>query len=673
MDQNIQKQLEELRQLITYHANRYYLLDDPVISDSEYDSFFQELLTLEEAFPELITKDSPSQRVGSAPLSKFEEVEHEIPMLSLDNVFNDSEFINFENKVRRFLQHQDSINYSLEPKLDGLAVELFYDNGLLVLGSTRGDGQAGENITAQIKTIHAIPLRLNKNKTYPIPNKLTVRGEIFLPKDGFAKLNKKRSANGESLFANPRNAAAGSLRQLDPRITAKRPLSFFVYSVADPNTTPCQNQSELFSYLSSFGFMVNPLIKLCASNQDVSDHYTFLERERHNLKYEIDGMVIKVDNFSLQNRLGNTARAPRWAVAWKFPAIQSTTILQDVQFQVGRTGAVTPVAILKPVAIDGVTVSRATLHNQDEISRKDLRIGDTILVQRAGDVIPEVVKAITDLRTGNENCIMLPASCPECNHTLEKPSGEAITRCVNPKCPAQRLQGLIYFSSKNGMDIDGLGKKNIELLVKKGLIKDIPDIFSLKKKDLIQLEGWGEKSAQKALTAIHQAKTTDLASLLRSLGIRFIGEITADLLARHFQILEKLMQAEEKDLLEIDGIGEQTAKQLASYLQDSSFHDLINHLYNAGITFKKEEIKIQPLAQRIFLFTGSLASMSRNEAKVQAKSLGAHISSGISKKVTDVVAGEKPGSKIKKAQELGINILKEASFIQLLTDSRAEL
>lgn len=666
------QRLETLREQIHYHAHRYYVLDDPVIADSEYDQLFQELLLLEEQYPDQITADSPSRRVGSAPLGTFDEVEHEIPMLSLDNAFSSEDFTRFEEKIRRFLNHHDPIEFSLEPKMDGLAVELIYENGIFTLGSTRGNGLKGENITAQLRTIHAIPLRLHAPKNLQIPQKLTVRGEVFLPKDGFEQLNRQRSKTGEPLFANPRNAAAGSLRQLDPRITAARPLSFFVYGIADTAAIPCSRQNELFQYLASFGFKINPLIRQSDSIQTICNQFTLLETERHSLDYEIDGMVIKVNAFDLQRRLGNTARAPRWAIAWKFQATQTTTILLDVHYQVGRTGAITPVAILKPVSINGVTVSRATLHNQDEIERKDLQIGDTVLVQRAGDVIPEVVKPIPDMRSGTEQPVTLPVCCPECNSRLTRQATEAVTRCMNPQCPAQRLQSLIYFSSKSGMNIDGLGKKNMELLVKKGLVRDIPDIFTLKENDLAELEGWGDKSARNAIKAIHEAKTTDLASLLRSLGIRFIGEMTADLLSRHFLTLENLLAADEKELLEVDGIGEQTAKQLATYVQDSSFHTLIQQLYDAGLRIKKCVTQNLPLAQRIFLFTGSLAAMSRNEAKQQVKALGGQIASGISRKVTDVVAGENPGSKINKANELGIPVLQEETFLQLLQDNRID-
>jgi len=493
--------LQELREQLTFHAHRYYVLDDPVIADVEYDRMFLELLNLEEQFPELITPDSPSLRVGGAPLDGFVEAEHAYPMLSLDNVFGPTELAAFEDKIHRYLQSTEPLTYSMEPKLDGLAVELVYEKGVFVQGSTRGDGLKGENITAQLQTVQTIPLHLMDGE-HLIPDQLVVRGEVFLPRKGFAELNRQRAEQGEPLFANPRNAAAGSLRQLDPKVTATRPLSFFVYGVADTSVVPCRNLEELFGWLGRIGFRVNHLIRFCRSLVEVQAHYEYLQKVRHDLEYEIDGMVIKVSHFALQQRLGNTARAPRWAVAWKFPAIQATTVMTNVNFQVGRTGSVTPVAILEPVNVDGAVVQRASLHNRDEIERKGLMIGDHVLIQRAGDVIPEVVKPIVEQRTGKEKNIVFPDRCPICNHPLERPEGEAITRCINPHCPAQRLQSLIYFAGKSGLDIEGLGRRNMEQLMEVGLIKDIPDIFRLKREDLAGLDGWGEKSADNVLQAV---------------------------------------------------------------------------------------------------------------------------------------------------------------------------
>ncbi len=658
--------LEELRQQIRNHDYRYYVLDDPVISDAEYDRLFRELLELEEQYPQLVTPDSPSRRVGGAPLSHFEEVEHPLPMLSLDNVFDESEFAGFDQRVRRFLQLDGELVYVAEPKLDGLAVELVYEQGVFVLGSTRGNGLVGENITAQLQTVQTIPLRLRGTGGQDLPGRLVVRGEVYLPMAGFAELNRQRLAAGEPPFANPRNAAAGSLRQLDPGITARRPLAFFVYAVADTTVTPCGCQQELLEYLAGLGFMVNPLIRRCTTVEQVIARYHRLLEIRLTLDYEIDGMVVKVDSFALQNRLGNTTRAPRWAVAWKFPATRATTTIWAVEFQVGRTGAVTPVAILEPVSVGGVIVRRATLHNQDEIVRKDLRIGDQVLVQRAGDVIPEVIKPIKDLRTGREQPIVWPEKCPECGHRLIRPENGAVSRCVNPHCPAQRLRSLIYFAGKNGLDIEGLGKKNMEQLVAAGLVRDIPDIFRLRGADLARLEGWGEKSADNLIRSIKAASRTTLARFLGALGVRYVGEVTAGLLARHFGSLDRLMAADKEALLEVEGVGEQAAASLVDYFSDPAVRQMIESLLAAGIVIMPEKIGGQPLDNRVFLFTGSLEFMSRNEAKQRVKALGGQVVSAVSRRVTDVVAGAKPGSKLKKAEEMGLRIISEEEFQRLL-------
>lgn len=663
--EQVKARLQELREQLTYHAHRYYVLDDPVIADVEYDRMFQQLLEIEEQFPELITPDSPSLRVGGAPLDGFAEAEHASPMLSLDNVFGPTELAAFENKIHRYLQSTEPLTYSMEPKLDGLAVELVYEKGVFVQGSTRGDGLVGENITAQLQTVQAIPLHL-LDGVHSIPDQLVVRGEVFLPRKGFAELNQQRAEQGEPLFANPRNAAAGSLRQLDPKVTATRPLSFFVYAVADTGIVPCGNLEELFTWLGRIGFRVNPLIKFCCSLPEVQAHYEYLQKIRHDLEYEIDGMVIKVSNFVLQQRLGNTARAPRWATAWKFPAIQATTVMMDVDFQVGRTGSVTPVAILEPVNVDGAVVQRASLHNRDEIERKGLMIGDHVLIQRAGDVIPGVVKPIIEQRTGKEQSIVFPDRCPVCSHPLERPQGEAITRCVNPHCPAQRLQSLIYFAGKSGLDIEGLGRRNMEQLVEVGLVKDIPDIFQLRHEKLAVLDGWGDKSANNVLQAVENAKHTSLSRFLGALGIRHVGEVTAELLARHFRTLNAVMAAEKDNLLEIEGIGEQAAASLTDYFSDTSTRQMLAQLLELGLDIKPPETGTKPLEGEVFLFTGSLQSMSRNEAKQLVKEMGGQVVSGISKRVTQLIAGEKGGGKLKKAAAMDIPIIKEDEFLQLV-------
>ncbi|XCN74582.1 MAG: NAD-dependent DNA ligase LigA [Candidatus Electrothrix aestuarii] len=670
--QEAEKRLKDLRAQITRHAHQYYVLDDPLISDGEYDQLFRELLDLEEQFPDLVTPDSPSLRVGGEPLAAFAEAEHAVPMLSLDNVFNAQELKDFEEKIQRYLQATTQPTYLAEPKLDGLAVELIYENGLLVQGSTRGNGLVGENITAQLQTVQSIPLRLvaqEGQEDIAIPEKLVVRGEVFLPRKGFLQLNEQRAKQGEALFANPRNAAAGSLRQLDPKVTASRPLRFYVYGVGDTAPAPCADLEQLFSWLGQLGFPVNSLIKFCSTLAEVEEQYQHLQAIRHELEYEIDGMVIKVADFALQQRLGNTTRAPRWATAWKFPATQATTVMTGVDFQVGRTGAITPVAILEPVAVEGVIVRRATLHNQDEIERKGLKIGDTVLIQRAGDVIPEIVKPIIEQRSGAEQPIPFPSQCPVCTSPLQRPEGEAVTRCINLHCPAQQLQRMIYFVGKAGLDIDGFGKKNVEQLLEVGLIREIPDIFRLRKEQLAVLDGWGEKSAEKLLLAIDEAKHPTLARFIGALGIRYVGEMTSELLTRHFSSLDALLAAEKEDLLAVEGIGEQAAMSLTEYFSNSENRKMIETLLGLGLTIEttvQGNSENNPLEGAIFLFTGTLSQMSRNEAKQLVKDRGGRVVSGLSKQVTHLVAGEKAGSKLKKAQELGVTVVGEEEFLGIV-------
>ncbi|MBL4902996.1 NAD-dependent DNA ligase LigA [Desulfotalea psychrophila] len=659
------KRLEELHLLLTEHSHLYYVLDEPQISDGEYDRLFQEMLKIEEAHPDWVTSDSPSQRIGGAVLDKFEQVQHRLPMLSLENAFADRDLYAFEDRLLRFLLTDVRPGYMTEPKLDGLAVELVYEYGLFVQGSTRGDGSTGEDISAQLRTVTSIPLRLRQTD---IP-RLEVRGEVFMDRTGLAKLNQQRAEDGEPLFANPRNAAAGSLRQLDPKITAKRPLRFYVYAVADPADTDCKTQQELLQFLGSLGFPVSDLICFCPDIKTVIKRFAELSTLRHDLAYEIDGMVVKVNDFALQERLGAKARAPRWAIACKFPAIQATTKIVKVDFQVGRTGAVTPVAILDPVDVGGVMVSRATLHNADEILRKDLRIGDTVLIQRAGDVIPEIVKPVLEKRDKDAEPIIIPQNCPVCSHLLVKPKGEAVTRCVNPHCPAQRLRSIIHFCSKAGLDIEGLGKKSVEQLFDLQLIKDLPDIFKLQKADLEVLDGWGEKSADNALSGIEAAKKPVLSQFLAALGIRYVGEVTAGLLESTFLSLERLLTVTREELLEVDGLGEQAASSIADYFSDPSVREMMNAFHDAGVQpqvlVQREENLL--LTGEVLLFTGSLKKLSRTEAKKLVKDHGGQIASGITKKLTCLVVGEKPGSKLKKAQEKGIRILTEDEFVAMLS------
>lgn len=659
------KRVEKLHILLADHAHRYYVLDNPIISDSEYDLLFQELLELEDKYPELRTSNSPSQRVGGAPLDKFTQVQHTIPMLSLENAFSDDDLFNFETRLQNYLNQNSAISYITEPKIDGLAVELVYLDGVLIQASTRGDGTIGEDITAQIKTVPSIPLKLRDL----YPGRLEIRGEVFMNRDGFNKLNLQQQNKGKQLFANPRNAAAGSLRQLDPAITATRPLQFFTYAVSQPGTTQCTTQSSLLKKLQHLGLPINHHTKVCHSIKEVTDNLKSLSQLRHSLPYEIDGMVVKVDSFNLQARLGNKARAPRWAIACKFPATQATSKIISVEFQIGRTGAITPVANLEPVNIDGVTVSRATLHNQDEIDRKDLHLGDTVLIQRAGDVIPEVVKAIEEKRDGSERPIILPTNCPECESPLEKPEGEAVTRCNNTLCPAQQLRTLAHFTSKAGLDIEGLGKKYIEQLFSLNIIKNIPDIFTLKTEQLAHLDGWGEKSAEKTIAAIKDKKQPELHRFIAALGIRFIGEVTAITLENHFSNLTELSQTTTESLLEIESIGEQAASSLVTYFSSPIVIQMLEELNQAGVKPQKkipQDHEQQKLTNEIILFTGSLQKFSRNEAKKIVKENGGQVATTVTKKTTIVVAGEKAGSKRKKAEELGKTILSEEEFLEMV-------
>ncbi len=656
--------LNELKKQLGEHAYNYHVLDNPTISDSEYDQLFHNLLQIEQEHPELVTQDSPSQRIGGMPLDKFNQVAHRIPMLSLENAFSEEDLTDFENRLMRYLNSSSTPQYVAEPKLDGLAIELIYRDGTLIRALTRGDGRTGEDVSAQVRTISAIPLRLRA----PYPRLLEVRGEAFMDKEGFRRLNQLREKNGEQLFANPRNAAAGSLRQLDPRITASRPLRFFAFGISTAEGLEVEGQhAMLFDFLKERGLPVNDMTRLCKNIEDVVAAYDNFLAVRHNLPYEIDGVVVKVDSFSLQERLGFKARAPRWAIACKFPATQATTTLLDVVFQVGRTGALTPVAILEPVIVGGALVGRATLHNQEELERKDLRLGDTVLIQRAGDVIPEVVKPITEKRTGMEKPVTAPSICPVCSHSLIKHENEVVTRCPNTMCAAQKLRALIHFSSKAGLDIEGLGKKYIEQLVNEQIIEDIPDIFILDHDKLAALPGWGKKSATKVLEAISAKKTPPLGKLLAALGIRFIGETTATLLEQRFQTVGALSEASTEELLQIEGIGLRTAQSLSAYFADSRTRGILKRLQAVGVSpTAPQRPEAGPLSGKSFLFTGSLKTLSRSEAKKRVKENGGEVSTSVSRKLTYVVTGSNPGSKLQQAEQLGKEIISEEEFLKLI-------
>ena len=674
IDEKIIKEIEELREKIRYHNYRYYVLNEPEISDAEYDRLFRRLVELEQKYPELITPDSPTQRVGAEPQKEFKQVRHRQPMLSLDDCFGEEELREFDARIRRFLGDVKQIEYTAEPKIDGLAVELVYEKGRLTVASTRGDGYVGEDVTANIKTIMSVPLVLRQKKGgLPVPELLEVRGEVYMEKEAFKKLNKEREKEGLPLFANPRNAAAGSVRQLDPRITAKRPLNIFCYGVGEVSDLgPIKTHYELMVQLQEWGFRVNmPYLRLCRSVDELIEYCNYLEGLRDELPYEIDGAVIKVNDLELQRRLGTKARSPRWAIAYKFAPVQETTKILDIEVQVGRTGVLTPVAVLEPVEIGGVIVRRATLHNQEEIEKKDIRIGDTVVVQRAGDVIPEVVTPIKSKRTGNERKFKMPDRCPVCGAKVVKKEGEVAIRCPNKNCPAQIRAALRHFVSKGAMDIEGIGERIIDQMIEKGLVKEEPDIYYLTFEDLKKLDGIQDKSARNILNAIEKSKRTTLARFIYALGIRHVGEHTAQLLADHFKSLERLKNASLQELLSIKGIGEETARSVKAFFEDERNLKNIERLLNAGITF--EEVKTQegsPVAGKTFVFTGALKSMTREKAKKMVVERGGRVASQVSRSVDYVVVGESPGSKLNRARQLGIKTINEEEFLDMLGETK---
>jgi DNA ligase (NAD+) len=658
----------ELRERINYHNYRYYVLDDPVISDAEFDRLLAELTRLEEDYG-LATPDSPTQRVGAQPLDKFETVRHRQPMLSLENAFSEAEAREFDARLQRFLRTADPFDYVLEPKMDGCAVELVYEQGRLTTGSTRGDGYQGENVTQNLRTIHTIPLALLTAEA-PAPELLEVRGEVYMDLEEFKQLNATRLERGEPVFANPRNAAAGSLRQLDPKITAARPLKIYCYGVGEVQGQKFDTHWDVLQTLIKWGFRINPLIQQDRGIDAAVNYHRDLEHQRHGLPYEIDGMVIKVNSLALQERLGAKARSPRWALAFKFAATQATTRVLEIAVNVGRTGAVTPMAVMEPVEVGGVTVSRATLHNEDEIARKDVRVGDTVLVQRAGDVIPEVVKVILEDRPPGAQPFQMPAQCPVCGAALVRPAGEKVTRCPNPDCFGSQTRGIQYFAGKNALDIDGLGEKIVQQLVEAGLVKDVSDLYRLTADDLTPLERFAEKSAQNIIEAIQGSKKVPLWRLINALGIRYVGEATAQLLAQHFQKLETLMEASKEDLLHVEGVGDQVAASLRDFFGNARNQALIRRLQAAGVRGSPPAPPApSPLAGKTFVFTGGLARLSRDEAKALVTARGGKVTSSVSAKTDYLVAGADPGSKLAKARELGVTVLDEAAFEAFLQRS----
>jgi len=661
-----ERRIEKLREEINYHNYLYYVLDSPEISDAEYDRLMQELVELEKAYPELITPDSPTQRVGAPPLEEFKPVTHTIPMLSLSNTETEEETMEFDRRIKRFLHisQDESIEYVAEPKLDGLAVEVIYEGGRLKVGSTRGDGFTGEDVTLNLKTIRTLPLNLLKRHE-PVPSKLEVRGEVFIRLEDFRKLNRQREESGEPAFANPRNAAAGSLRQLDPNITAKRPLDIFFYGIGEVIGRRFESQWEILQTLQRWGLKTNPLNRRCNGIEDALAYYKEIEEKRDSLEYEIDGVVIKVNSLELQERLGTVARSPRWAVAYKFEPRQATTRILKIEAHVGRTGILTPVAVMEPVNVGGVTVSRSTLHNQDEIDRKDIRVGDTVLIQRAGDVIPEVVKVITSKRTGKEKPYHLPDKCPVCGSDVMKE--DVYYRCTGINCPAQLKERIRHFASRRAMDIEGLGEKLTEQLVDRGLVKNISDIYYLTKDQIASLERMADKSAQNIMDAIEASKGRDLQRVIFALGIRHVGEQTAKLLAQHFGSMERLMDATEEELLEIETIGPEIAQSVVKFFRQEDNRREIKRLQDAGVRITPFHLRrAGKLEGKVFVFTGKLLSFTREEAKERVESLGGHVATSVSKNTDYVVAGEDAGSKARKARELNVKIITEEEFLKML-------
>lgn len=677
--QAIKQRINELKTLLNEYSYCYYILDNPKVPDIEYDRLFNELKNLEKQYPELITQDSPTQRVGARPLAAFKQVQHTIPMLSLDNAFADEDVVNFDRRIHDRLkldpadyasgrQNNYEIEYVCEPKIDGLAVSLYYENGILTKASTRGDGMVGEDILQNIRTIPSIPLVLRGGD---IPQIIEIRGEVYLPLAGFNQLNQKALKDGTKPFVNPRNAAAGSLRQLDPKITATRPLAMFCYAVGEviggslPNT-----HWEILSKIKEFGLKVNEEVQVVKGVKSCLEYYQQISQKRDKLAYEIDGVVYKVNNLDLQKQLGFVSHAPRWAIAHKFAAQEELTKVINIEFQVGRTGAITPVARLEPVFVGGVTVSNATLHNFDELWRKDVRIGDTVIVRRAGDVIPEVVSVLLDRRGQDTHIISMPGKCPVCGADAIKIDGEAVLRCTGGLyCSAQRKEMIRHFAARNALDINGLGDRVIEKLVALNLVNNVAELYTLTQEKLATLERQGEKSAQNLLQAIAKSKTTTLPKFIYALGIRGVGEATAQSLAKYFGDLDKIMHANIQDLEVINDIGPTIAKQIVVFFGQEHNRELINNLLEYGIHWPKLSpinTAEQKLAGQTFVITGSLNTMSRDEAKAKLQALGAKITESVSKNTSCVVVGADPGSKFAKAQSLGIKIINEDELLQIL-------
>ncbi|MCP4406770.1 MAG: NAD-dependent DNA ligase LigA [Gammaproteobacteria bacterium] len=667
-DKGVKKQVETLRNSIRYHNYRYYVLDDPQIPDSEYDRLMRELQSLEKKYPKLVTVDSPTQRVGAAPLKAFGGVEHAVPMLSLSNAFSEQELIAFDQRVRERLGIDRPIEYTAEPKLDGLAVSLTYREGVLVQGATRGDGASGEDITQNIRTITSVPLRLvGKN----MPAILEVRAEVYMPGKAFREFNAQAGSRGEKTFVNPRNAAAGSLRQLDPRVTAQRPLAIFCYNIVRSVGVPLAvEQQEVFTQLKNWGLRVCPQNEVVIGSIGCFEYYHKTQDMRDSLPYEIDGVVYKVNQLDWQRRLGFVARAPRWAIAYKFPAQEELTRIQEIVFQVGRTGALTPVAKLEPVFVGGATISNASLHNMDEVQRKDVRSGDWVFVRRAGDVIPEVVKVVQERRPAGTREVSLPKHCPVCGSDVVRVEGEVVVRCSGGLfCSAQRKEAIKHYASRRALDIEGLGNKLIEQLVECGLVEHIDDIYDLGIEQLAGLERMAEKSAKNLISALEVSKKTTLARFIYALGIRGVGEATAQALARHEGTLERLMETDVESLQQIPDVGPIVARQISIFFDQVHNREIIHKLRKAGVQWPQHSVvaaQDTPLAGNTYVLTGTLEGLTREEAKRRLQVLGAKVSSSVSKKTTAVIAGENSGSKLSKAGSLGVEILNEKQLMHLI-------
>ncbi|GAD30485.1 DNA ligase, NAD-dependent [Photobacterium leiognathi lrivu.4.1] len=670
MSIDLQQELFTLREQLDYHGHRYYVEDNPEIPDAEYDRMMQQLLKIEADHPEWVTVDSPSQRVGGTALEGFTQVKHEIAMLSLDNAFNDDDLRAFQKRLQDRLRSGSELSYCCEPKLDGLAVSLMYENGVLVQAATRGDGATGENITHNVRTIRAIPLKLQGTDW---PARLEVRGEVFMPKKGFEALNEKALKKGEKTFANPRNAAAGSLRQLDPKITATRPLSFYAYAVGVvEGRTLAETQYERLCQLKAWGLPMCPEIRKVDSIEEVIAYHQSIGEKRQSLGYEIDGVVIKVDDIDTQQQLGFVARAPRWAIAYKFPAQEEMTVLNNVEFQVGRTGAITPVAKLEPVFVGGVTVSNATLHNADEVERLGVMIGDTVIIRRAGDVIPQIASVVESRRPESAQAIAFPTECPVCQSKIERIEGEAVARCTGGLfCQAQRKEALKHFVSRKALDVDGCGEKVIEQLVDREMVATPADLFKFSAGEVTVLERMGPKSAQKLVDALKVSKLTTLPRFIYSLGIREVGEATAANLANYFETLEAISQATKEQLIEVPDVGDVVAAHIFNFFREEHNMAVVKDLQEVGIHWpeieKPEEGIELPLEGKTVVLTGSLSQLTRSDAKAALQKLGAKVTGSVSKKTDLLVAGEAAGSKLAKAQELDIEIWDEQKLVDLMS------